>query len=280
MNPLAQALDEARNIIAPEIDEAQVQFVRKVGVIQADHAKRGMLGTMYVAALARACETEMSARAAIIWGALSESTTAIARRPFDGLVGDIARAFETHLQVSASLLAETVRQAGRPADSNVTLLEIQRLNNRAQGLISKYTAKARAFVDNRGVSQDDQAPGGTTIHFHGPNYGPVATGDAASITQTINVGPARDEILAAITRLESLLPSVPPGHEAIVADVKDVATEVRTEVARARPNPLRISGLLSIISSTIRTTAALKPAYDLMRQVLAAHFGIALPPIS
>jgi hypothetical protein len=53
---------------------------------------------------------------------------------------------------------------------------------------------------------------------------------------------------------------------------------VRTELGKPSPSRLVVGSLLSSIGPVIRTVAALRPAYEMIRHVVAA-FGYTLPPL-
>jgi len=115
---------------------------------------------------------------------------------------------------------------------------------------------------------------GSTMNFYAP-VGSIQTGASsiAYVTQNISVD-ARTTLVSAFDEIVKELsqsPSVPQNDELI-----ELVQDARTEIAKSKPNALRLQNHIVTIATMIQAVAALKPAYGLLKAG-AAYFGITLP---
>jgi hypothetical protein len=86
----------------------------------------------------------------------------------------------------------------------------------------------------------------------------------------------RGEIGRALDAVENSIRSLPQSTALPVQDIRGLVAEVRSEIAKEDSNSTKIGSLLSGLAITIQTTASLRPAYDLLKGILAP-LGVALP---
>lgn len=115
---------------------------------------------------------------------------------------------------------------------------------------------------------------GSTMNFYAP-VGSVQTGanSTAYVTQNISVD-ARTTLVSAFDEIikELSKSQIVPQREELIEVVQDA----KTEIAKSKPNALRLQSYIVTIGTMIQAVAALKPAYGLLK-LGAAHFGITLP---
>ena len=107
--------------------------------------------------------------------------------------------------------------------------------------------------------------------------GAIQTGSGATANIVQNLGSQdRDLLIKALELTKQALSSVDeiPGNPK--EEVVELVEEAKTEVAKTKPNGVRLTSILTAIATAIQTAGSLQPAYQALKAALLP-LGILLP---
>jgi hypothetical protein len=141
-----------------------------------------------------------------------------------------------------------------------------RMNNEVELFVRTLKAAERAVGDRGGHTFNVYAPVGAIQTGAGST---ATTSQTINMQEAINLDNALAELEAAVNSSDAL-PTAPRN------EVIEIIEDTRRELHREKPNASTLKALLSGTAETVRTVAALKPAYEAVK-VVAAAAGIPLP---
>ena len=113
-------------------------------------------------------------------------------------------------------------------------------------------------------------------NFHGPvgayQIGPTS---AATVTQISNSADS-EALRRALDLVEASLPAAANSPGLMADEVLELVDETRAELAKARPNSIRLRIVASGVATAIQTIGILQPAYQALKAALLP-FGVLLP---
>jgi hypothetical protein len=255
------------------------QFIGDVSIAHGEMAARGMATSgMWTSRLRELCERELTARAEILWDAVTRAGARLAMIPVDGLTRDFGKWMALQISAEASRLAEVLGRSGWSGDDPAP--RMREFEGRADLLVAKYNAEAEVFVDHKGHmpgAAHPTAATGTTINVAGDVYGVIQSGAGATawVTTTLDAG-AREAVSRALAILDRQFAEVRAAGGTPPPQLVEVMEDVRAEIAKPQPNGVRVKSLLTGLALSIQTAGALKAAYDALKTALLA-LGITLP---
>ncbi|MBI2585733.1 MAG: hypothetical protein HYW28_07650 [Rhodospirillales bacterium] len=107
------------------------------------------------------------------------------------------------------------------------------------------------------------------------DVGVFQTGSQASVTISIDAF-AKEQIIKALDTVHTGLAGIKDTASFSVAEIEEMVVESKEELQKEKPNSTKLKTMLTGISGAIQTTAALRPAYESVKSVLA-FLGISLP---
>ena len=113
-------------------------------------------------------------------------------------------------------------------------------------------------------------------NFHGP-VGTYQIGPASptAVTQ-INNSADSEALRRALDLVEASLPAAANSPGLMAEEVLELVDETRAELAKARPNSIRLRIVASGVATAIQTVGVLQPAYQALKAALLP-FGVLLP---
>ena len=256
-----------RERIGPRMEERRRLVPRRILVIENDMATRGLgQSSIRTQVIQEACEQEVAARIALSWTELKNILAAVGVSFTEELAGDLKGQVAQHIAVAD--LVQIVN--GAAGDDHRFHSSVERELRMLSSDVDLYCANLKRVAEQQGRT------GQPILNFHGP-VGAVQTGPyaAASVVQQFGVeqrqalARALDELRARIETLEaSALPQK--------SEVVELIEEARQEVAKDRPNGLRLTSVLSGVATAVQTIGATEAAYQAVK-LAAAMAGIPLP---
>ena len=113
-------------------------------------------------------------------------------------------------------------------------------------------------------------------NFHGP-VGAFQIGQPSTPTATqINNSADSEALRRALDLVEASLPAAATSPGLSTAEVLELVDETRAELAKARPNSIKLRTIASGVATAIQTVGPLQPAYQALKAALLP-FGVLLP---
>lgn len=252
------ALDERRESLRYEIADMREQFSLQ-GV---------RYGTPYLHAVKRRIASEFKIRANIAWQNWARALATQPTVPLADLRAILIREIERPLRIDAdsSDLAEHYHEARRSA--NALGEPADALSGMQQQAVEQVAAEIGFAILEATKAQPTGAET-ATFNFYAP-IGVVQTGAGSTASVHQNIGATeRDTILRALDAVEKALAGVTELAGPDRVHVEDVVVEVRNELTKPQPNPLRVRGALTGIATTIQTLGSAAAAYSLVKGALA-----------
>ena len=268
----ADALTKGRRRAAVEMAERHRAFDHEVGRILCDVQRRGVLHSSATGnAIATAVSHEYETRAKILWQLLQRTIDlptllddANLASQLKGLLAEWLDAGSQDLAAAEERVPDSVRSVLRgwsPVSCRSTALT--KVNSEIDIVLLETRRAARS---------SGSAP---TVNIFQPS-GIVQTGQGATVT-SINLGPTdRERFAQALDALGSALGGSHELSDQRVAQVQELAADIRAEVSKPSPSPLRLQGALATLATTIQTMGSTAAAYQLLKAA-AASVGLPLP---
>jgi hypothetical protein len=265
-NGIRVALDERREILGYEIPNLKAQFSLQGASIY---------GTPYLHAVKRRVASEFKIRANIAWQNWSRALSTQQTVPLADLRSTLISEIELPLRTDATSgdlaghyheAVRFIRGLSEPADT---------LDRMRQQAVEQITVE----IDFAILAATKAQPAGSeAVTFN--NYGSIGVvqtgaGSTASVQQSI--GAAESEtILLALDAVQKSLSAATELADRERVQIEEVVVEVRQELAKPQPNPLRVRGALTAVATTIQTLGSSAAAYTLVKGALAL-LGVHLP---
>ncbi|MBA3774619.1 MAG: hypothetical protein H0X13_19645 [Ramlibacter sp.] len=157
-------------------------------------------------------------------------------------------------------------------ERNERLKSVQGFAGTLTGLSQAATllrAKCSARLQMRIAAFNNTGQPMNTFNVNG-SVGSIQTGhnSTANVTQNV-IAPSREEALQALARIEDLLRQSGDDQQA-KSEVLEVVGDLRQQVKRDAPNPLKVSMLLGGLAIVVQTIPQLGPAWDVLTRWGAA----------
>jgi hypothetical protein len=238
--------------------------------------KRNALGNgRFHAALADICAAEFHARVDLLWDIVQQVLSAHGVVPAGDLAQRIKEFLTPRLSKECSELTERARR------------EVARFRGLAH-LQAKVSEEFRPAEDGlfarvdlfaKQLSRAPVSPGSSVQNFYGSTVGAVQTGAGATATvqQSIVVGDTK-ATETALLALSEALSAITVSGAFSQRELLELVADLVSEVRKPQPSRLKVSQLAAGLGTALQTTAAVKPAYELVRVALLG-WGINLPII-
>jgi hypothetical protein len=247
-------------------------------VISGATAAGGLGNGRFHAQLGDIYAEEFRARANLLWDIVQQVLSAHGVVPSVVLARELKTFLNDRLlQQSNELSGLAQRDAERfRASTSLSSAVSKELEPTEEGL----DAKVDLFVLQLQRSPVTQSTTSSTVqNFYGGNVGVVQTGagSVANSQQAITIGDVGTTERALSAMAEALKAVTEAGgfsQKELLSTVADLATESR----QSQPNRLKVGQLASGLAIAVQTSAALRPAYELVRTAFLA-WGINLPTL-
>lgn len=271
-------IDNQTRSIARRLLDAQLRLrdqtlERETGHIKARMNARGALRsgmtTRQISDLA--CQ-EFRTRTHVAWDTLLKVLSEVGVAPATELRQDLVAWIEHFIEETFETLATYLNHA----TSNIGFgAGVGPLQAEAAALKQEFHAKADLLIASltQRVSASHPAP---VMHFYG-SVGAVQTGALSSASVTQHLGQADLAALnGTLQRIADEIGAAADLHADAQQELLEVIKDVREELAKQKPNSIRIRQLAMGIAATIQTSASLRPAYEALKAVLIP-IGVPLP---
>lgn len=249
------------------IEQIQVDLRTKAtkprDVQQQGAAKAQMSGMRPAGHFAVAFSEEINLRAKVVAEAIRLVLSEVRVTPYAGLSEDLVGLFEAEFNgVIAELrpkVVEACRTAGIAGDGGLA------------GKIEDWRAVGKMKVKLLGaaIMEPARQTNTTTFTIHNSQVGAIQTGDGAMIGTGINITSGDSARLAeALSEIKNALNAIPTLDETKRAELREVATEVESEIIKPKPNTSKVGALLSTIAASIKGVDTLTTAYETVLNIL------------
>jgi hypothetical protein len=259
MDPDAGRL--ARERIAPRMDERRRLFRQRIEIIKNNMSLRGLgRSGALIETIQEACVQEAAARAELAWTELRNVLAALGVSFTEELAGDLKD--EVRQQIHTGDLVESVNGAG--GDDQSFRMTVERWLRMIGADIDLYAVNLKRLAEQQG------RPGQPILNFLGP-VGAVQTGAGAIANVVQDMGAGDREALS--RALEAIRQALEVGKELVgarKAEVLELLEEGKRELAKERPNSVRLPGLLRDLATAVQTIPAAKEAYETLRALMTA----------
>lgn len=269
-------VNTARNGIRVALDERRDSLRHEIANLKAEYGMRGVLyGTPYLQAVKQRVASEFKIRAKIAWQTWARALATQHSIPLADLrsilISEIERPLRTDADSSdvAEHYYDAKRLASALGEPSDTLVRMQ------QQAVEQVTAEIDFAILEATKAQPTGADT-ATFNIYAP-IGVLQTGSGSTASVQQNIGVAeRDTILRSLDAVQAALSAVKDLATQDREQIEEVVVEVRNELAKPQPNPLRVRGALTGIATTIQTLGSAAGAYTLVKGALAL-LGVHLP---
>jgi hypothetical protein len=230
------------------------------------------------AKFAHALSNEISLLATTVTEAMKKVLQKAQVLPYDGMVDDLLQVYNDEFEPGVDNIKQfgvkTLTQiSGGTADSAPKWLNENASLAQATGQMEIKLVAAELG------ERASQRQGIVTLTIQNSQVGIVQTGDQANVVaSTISfTTEQKQELTVALRELREKLDTVKSMSPTTRAELREIALEVETELAKTKPNHAKVGGLLSMILAGIKGIGAFASVYELIQNVLKV-FGIHLGP--
>jgi len=264
-------LSVVKQRVALDLEDRCQAFAKEVAQILVEMRDRGVLiSSTTQQRVLDAIGNEFRIRSSLIWHGFARALAAKAISLDDTTATDIKRELARLLDQHSGDLSQEHRRAREVMRRSTELGPIVELRDAA---LSRIFSEIDFAV--LGQSRRSEAPAGIVNIYQG--YGIIQTGTASSASLTINIGvEERRAIEMALDAVQQALENAATLNNGVRTQTLELASDVRGELQRDKPNGFRIRGGLQGIATTIQTLAAAPEAYQLLKGA-AALVGLQLP---
>jgi hypothetical protein len=263
---------KSREVIATRIrlDLADRQNVlaSQVRAIMAEMTERGALRSgMTVTAVDLVVRQEALIRAELAWQTVAKVITAQGLPATDALTDEAKVLVEEHVRASSPDLSVQLANATHVAG---------RGSNSTDAHLRDAFARVGTEIDIAMMAgkKQQETTGATTINIYQP-YGIVQTGAGSSATFSPSAGSIQ-ALTEALTSVQRALEKASGGDAVTTRETLEIVEETKSELAKPKPNGLRVKAGISAVAATIRTMGSMPEAYQLLKGG-ASLIGIELP---
>jgi hypothetical protein len=251
----------AQERIGPRMEERRRLFPRQIASINESMTLRGLGRSSFrTQAIQEACEQEMATRAALAWTEIRTVLAAVGVRFTEDLAGDLKAEVKEHLHTGD--LVQVVNGAG--GDDQQLRGSLDRTLRMIGSDIDLYAVNLKRVAEQQGRA------GQPIYNFLGP-VGAVQTGagSVAHVVQSIGAGD-REALLRALEALGQAVAAVKDLAAERRVDILQLVDDSKRELAKERPNTLRLPGLLRDLATAVQTIPAAQEAYETLRALMTA----------
>jgi len=220
-------------------------------------------------------------RGQIIWQTLFRFVTLSGVTWYEGLTEDLKRVVADRLSESVGDIKGYADKVEREMREPRLLTLVSHLRTKIEDARTTTLKTMNSEIDlfvislKNGAQAPKNQPAQTVFNISSP-VGAIQTGANAIAHVSQAIDPAtRDKLLGVLIDLGQRLENIDalPGHpkHEIAELIKDSETEIRKDT----PNWTKIRNFLSSIATSIQTVAALKPAYEGLKEILG-YLGISV----
>jgi hypothetical protein len=176
------------------------------------------------------------------------------------------------LKGSASAqIKQDLAQYGSRLQNKAMLERTDNTESIVHALDAQYTAIIDNYMDQLMNAPKTQSP----VTIHAQTIGAVLTGDGATAHVTQNAGTV-EQMRELVDLMRGVLKHEPGLEERKKAELLEIADDTHAELAKSAPNETKLMTLFTLLTQSVQTLPAARPAYSAAKALLA-HFGINLP---
>lgn len=273
---IATMISRADQLWVSRRDELSKKTQDKQNAIVQESASRGMIhSSTLILSLAELHTEDLRNAVPIAWDLLMEThramgadTTPETRAAMKSWMG--ARISELRGRASAQIEGDLKRYGG--GLQNIQMLgQFDNTEAVAHSLSSRYGATIDNYLDHLVNSPMAQPP----VTINAQNIGAVLTGDRAKAHITQDMG-ALKEMRELVELMRGVLKHDAGLDQQRKAELIEIADDTRVELDKPAPNETKLMTLFALLTQSVQTLPAAKPAYDAAKALLAT-VGIGLP---
>lgn len=271
-------IDEKTQGIARRLLDAQLRLRDQAlesdaGNIKERMSVRGaLMSGMTVSQISQLACQEFRTRTHVAWDTLLRVLSEVGVTPAEELRLDLVVWIERFIEDTFQILATFLNHA----TSNIGFgAGVGPLQDEATALKSEFEAKADLLIASL-TQRATSSPTAAVMHFYGA-VGTVQTGAGASATVTQHISQADMAMLkVALDRIPDEIAASADLATDARNELIEVLHDVRGEIAKDKPNSIRIRQLAIGVATAIQTSASLRPAYEALKAALVP-LGVTLP---
>ncbi len=172
---------------------------------------------------------------------------------------------------ASAQIEHDLTQYGARLQNRGMLERIDNTESIARALDSQYAAVIDNYVDQLTNTPMTQPP----LTINAQNIGAVLTGDRATAHVTQNAGTV-EQMRELVELMRDVLKHEPSLDERKKGELMEIANDAHAELAKPAPNETKLMTLFTLLTQSVQTLPAAKPAYTAAKALLAP-FGISLP---
>ncbi|MEW6337800.1 MAG: hypothetical protein AB1625_10440 [Acidobacteriota bacterium] len=225
-------------------------------------------GSVVVQGILRLCSDELRVLANLAWQDVHRAYELLAQPSEQPSAGDLEAVVHLFVEDEYKTLEEFYGSSlqGQPGSLPGLRPELDAALASVDAEIALFAGwRKRAGANSGGLARS------TTYNFYSP-IGLVVTGEHAQVAVQ-HIAEHRAAILGALDQVRELVSQSTEGQ---TSQIIEVVSELADEVNKEQPNPIKVSGALAGVASSIQTLASLQPAYEILKSA-ASLIGIQLP---
>jgi hypothetical protein len=234
-------------------------------------------GGVQPAKFAVAVSNEISLLATTITEAMKKVIQKVQVTPYAALAEDLLRVYDEEFTACLKTIKDfaVTKDPEQPPYQRANLPPqwFDEKASLAQGVGQMEIKLLAAELEERASRRD----GGVTLTIQNSQVGILQTGDKANvISSTVSLTTEqKQELNVALRELCEKLDTVESMSPTTRAELREIALEVESELAKTKPNHAKIGGLLSMVLAGIKGIGSLATVYEVIQTVLKL-FGIHL----
>jgi hypothetical protein len=273
---IAALISRANRLWVFQSDEITKTMQQMRENIIRDHAARGMLGSgNLIGSLASIQKDNLSNAVGMAWETLKET---------HGAMGGNT-ALETRLAMKAWMNETIGKLKGRASAEiaqDLSRFGAQLLNKHMLGqfdntetIAHSLNSRYEAIIDNHLDHLTNNPMACAPVTINAQNIGAVLTGERAKAHIVQNVGAVK-EMRELVGLMREVLKHDAGLDQQRRAELIEIADDTRVELDKPSPNETKLMTLFTLLTQSVQTLPAAKPAYDAAKALLAM-VGVSLP---
>lgn len=271
--PISEILDFARERILLEIDKDEKRLQSDIEGIRRRHAAHGSNCLMEIQG---ACADAARERIKSAWGVLHRGITTVGVDYDEGIEAQLNATMEVFFPEQMTSLIDRITEAAKGMGSPDLAPRLwAEIGNARSAALAEVASEIRLFLLTL-KKRPAAIPYSPQFNFHNSTIGSVQTGDKSVANVQFQTGVAEAELIKALDIVSQSLERIGdiPGCDR--AEIIELVTEGKTELAKERPNKTKLATYLPAISQALSIVSDLKPAYEGLKTAAKA-LGYQLP---
>ena len=260
-------LELARSLIHPQLAERQDALLRELKAIQRKAAAEGWYKAgRFVLTAVQLGDAEIKIRLRLVTGQLFRVVTEADVPPDPELEQNLKHELSIHAYEAKRSVTESIVSHLRHMDGRLVDDAKAKLSDAETRGVALLAGEIGLFAHKHNQPRAGTAAAQPVVNVAG-SVGVIQTGDWAIANVAQNFGQDEKQAIEnALVALRAYLDT----HKEDTEELAGVVIEAEAEVAKGKPNLLRLKSLLMGAGATVQSIAAAQPAYEAIKVALRA----------